>query len=45
MVIESSAGLAFAAFTKNYERFKNKNTMVVLCGRNIAFNKFMEAVK
>ena len=44
MIVEGAAGVALACFIKEAEQFKDKNVAVILCGRNIALNKFIGAV-
>ncbi len=43
-IIEGAAGVALAAFLKLADKYKNKNVAVVLCGRNILLDKFINAV-
>ena len=42
-IVEGSAGVALAAFLQNTENFKGKNVVILLCGRNIIFDKFLKA--
>jgi threonine dehydratase len=43
-MVEGAAGVAFAAAQKMRSRIEGKNVAVVLCGRNIALDKFIAAV-
>jgi threonine dehydratase len=45
MIIEGAAAVPLAAFIKNSTNFKNQNIAVLLCGRNISLNKFIEAIQ
>lgn len=45
MIIEGAAAVPLAAYIKNAGYFKNQNIAVLLCGRNISLDKFVEAVK
>ena len=45
MIVEGAAGVALAAFIKNFKKFKDQNIAIILCGRNIAFDKFKEIMK
>jgi threonine dehydratase len=45
IIVEGAAGVALAAFLKMASSLQGKNVAIVLCGRNINFSKFMEAVK
>ncbi len=44
-IIEGSAGVAMAAFLKTASHYKGQNIAIIMCGRNIAFDKFLHAVK
>jgi threonine dehydratase len=44
-MVEGAAGVAVAGLTREAARYKGKTVAVVLCGRNIALQTFMEAVK
>ncbi|HBC0018024.1 TPA: threonine/serine dehydratase [Enterobacter hormaechei subsp. xiangfangensis] len=44
-IIEGAAGVALAALLKQQEQWKGKRVAVVLCGRNITLEKFIEAVE
>lgn len=45
MIIEGAAAVPLAAFIKNSAHFKNQNIAVLLCGRNISLDKFIEAIQ
>ena len=40
-IVEGSAGVALAALLKERQRFAGQRVVVLLCGRNIAAEKFM----
>ena len=44
-IIEGAAAVAVAAMKKCADRYQGKRVAVVLCGRNIALDTFLEAVK
>jgi len=44
-IIEGAAGVAMAGFLKNHEKFEGKNVAIVLCGRNIDYEKYIEAIE
>lgn len=44
-IIEGAAAVAVAAMKKCANRYQGKRVAVVLCGRNIALDTFLEAVK
>ncbi|HCL53058.1 MAG TPA: serine/threonine dehydratase [Pseudomonas sp.] len=44
-IIEGAAAVAVAAMKKCAHRYQGKRVAVVLCGRNIALDTFLEAVK
>lgn len=41
-IVEGAAGVAVAACLKTAERYRGRTVAVVLCGRNVAFEKFLE---
>lgn len=43
-IVEGAAGVAVAAFLKMADKYRGKNVAIVVCGRNISFEKFLEAV-
>jgi threonine dehydratase len=43
-MVEGAAGVALAGFLKQAPRFRGRRIAVVLCGRNIALDKFVAAV-
>ena len=43
-IIEGAAGVALGGFLKNAARFRGRKVVVVLCGRNILFDKFLEVI-
>ncbi len=43
-IVEGAAGVALAGCLKRAERIRNASVAVVLCGRNIAFEKFLGAI-
>jgi threonine dehydratase len=43
-LVEGATALALAAFLKTKEQYQGKNVGVLLCGRNIEFAKFLQAV-
>lgn len=43
-IIEGSAGVAVAAFLHNMHEYKDKNVVIILCGRNIVLDKFLNAI-
>ncbi|MFK0310338.1 threonine/serine dehydratase [Pseudomonas sp. NPDC090233] len=44
-IIEGAAGVAVAGMKKLAEDYRGKRVAVVICGRNIVLEKFLEAVK
>ncbi|MGH9753260.1 MAG: threonine/serine dehydratase [Blastocatellia bacterium] len=38
-IIEGSAGVAVAAYLKEHDRYAGQNIAIILCGRNMFFNK------
>jgi threonine dehydratase len=44
-IIEGSSGVSIASFLKNADQYKGKNVAIILCGRNIDYRKFEEAVR
>ncbi|WGV20273.1 threonine/serine dehydratase [Pseudomonas putida] len=44
-IIEGAAAVAVAGMQKLAERYRGKNVAVVVCGRNILLDKFLEAVQ
>lgn len=44
-VVEGAAGVALAGLFAKADDYQNKNCAVVLCGKNIALETFMEAIK
>ena len=44
-IVEGSAGVALAGLAKLAETFRGKRVAVVLCGRNIALEKFLYAIE
>jgi len=40
-LIEGSAAVAVASFVNNYERFKNQNSVIVICGGNVSNFSFI----
>ncbi|MFK4444785.1 threonine dehydratase [Caballeronia udeis] len=44
-MVEGAAGVALASMLKLAPRYQGRAVAVVLCGRNIMLNKFIEAVK
>ena len=44
-IVEGSAGVALAGLVKRAEAFRGQKVAVVLCGRNIALDKFIDAVQ
>ena len=44
-IVEGSAGVALAGLVKLAETFRGKKVAVVLCGRNIALEKFLYAIE
>jgi threonine dehydratase len=44
-MVEGAAGVALASMLKLGSRYQGRAVAVVLCGRNIMLNKFIEAVK
>lgn len=43
-MVEGSAGVAVAGLLKNGGRHNDRNVVVLLCGRNIPLNRFIDAV-
>lgn len=44
-IVEGSAGVALAGLVKRAEEFRGQKVGVVLCGRNIALARFLEAIE
>ncbi|WP_038291182.1 threonine/serine dehydratase [Zooshikella ganghwensis] len=44
-IVEGSAGVAMAALMQQAEQYKGKNVVVVLCGKNIGFDKWLQVIK
>jgi threonine dehydratase len=44
-IVEGSAGVALAGLVKRAEAFRGQKVAVVLCGRNIALDEFIDAVQ
>jgi threonine dehydratase len=44
-IIEGSAGVALGAFLQNMECYKGKVVIILLCGRNIIFEKFLTVIR
>ena len=44
-IVEGSAGVALAGLAKRAEVFRDRKVAVVLCGRNIALEKFLRAIQ
>lgn len=44
MMVEGAAGVAVAAFEQVAEDYRGKNVAIVLCGRNIALDKYISIV-
>jgi threonine dehydratase len=44
-IVEGSAGVALAGLAKRAGSFRNQKVAVVLCGRNIALEKFLYAIQ
>lgn len=44
-MVEGAAGVALAGFMKQAEQWRGKRVAVVLCGKNIKLDTFLEAVK
>jgi threonine dehydratase len=45
LIVEGSAGVALAGVGKLRDRLKGKKVAVVLCGRNIGFDRFLDAIQ
>lgn len=43
-IIEGAAGVAVAGMSKYQAQIENKNTVVVVCGRNINFERYIRAI-
>ncbi len=43
-IVEGSAGVALAGLAKRAEWFRGRKVAVVLCGRNVALEKFLRAI-
>lgn len=43
-IVEGSAALALAGLSVNREQFRGQRVAVILCGRNIALDRFLEAI-
>jgi threonine dehydratase len=44
-IVEGAAGVALAGLVKRVEAFRGQKVAVVLCGRNIALDKFLHAIE
>lgn len=44
-IVEGSAGVALAGLAKQAASFRGRKVAVVLCGRNIALEKFLDAIQ
>jgi threonine dehydratase len=44
-MVEGAAGVALASMLQLSAQYQGRAVAVVLCGRNIMLNKFIEAVK
>jgi len=44
-IVEGSAGVALAGLAKSAQRFPGRQLAAVLCGRNIALDKFLRAIE
>ena len=44
-IVEGSAGVALAGFLKMADEMRDARVAVVLCGRNIGFEKFLQAIR
>jgi threonine dehydratase len=44
-IVEGSAGVALAGLVKRAESLRGQKVAVVICGRNIALEKFVGAVQ
>jgi len=44
-IIEGAAGVAVAGMQKLAKEYRGKRVAVVICGRNIVLEKFLEAVQ
>ncbi|MGI0119517.1 threonine/serine dehydratase [Zooshikella sp. RANM57] len=44
-IVEGSAGVAMAALMQQADQYKGKDVVVVLCGKNIAFDKWLQVIK
>jgi len=42
-IIEGASGVAVAAFCKEAKKYQGKNIAIILCGRNITFERFLKA--
>ena len=42
-IIEGAAGVAVAAFQQVATQYQDKTVAIILCGRNIMFEKFLSA--
>jgi len=43
-MVEGAAGVALAGLIRRSDAYRGKKVAVVLCGRNIALNTFLEAI-
>jgi threonine dehydratase len=43
-IVEGAAGVALAGLVKVADAFKGRKVAVVLCGRNVAFETFLQAI-
>lgn len=44
VIVEGAAGVAMAAMLKKKEEYKGKNVVVLLCGKNIPLELFMDVI-
>jgi threonine dehydratase len=44
-MVEGAAGVALAGLIQTAERYRGKKVAVVLCGRNVALETFIEAME
>ena len=43
-IVEGSAGVALAGLLKMKDQYQNKKVAIVLCGRNIMLDKYLNAL-
>jgi len=43
-IVEGAAGVALAGLAKRAEAYRGRKVAVVLCGRNIGFDTFLQAI-